>query len=442
MTATLGPLEAAFLDWEDAAGANPKQFSWALVFASTDGEAPSLESVRTRVSERLRLLPRLEDRLSTTRVGRLSRPRWVHDSEFDITRHVLRGELPTPGGEHELVTWIEDASTHYIDRRYPMWNLTLLFGLSEKKWAAVFTMHHCLTDGAGAVATSAALLLDATSYNIAGSRIDQLRGSAQTSRRRPLRTTLAGARALWRLRQRSREPARPSLITPLSDDDGHLACLHIPLERIEEIRRGIGGTINDVGMAVIAGGVRSMLEERGEAPLPDYLHVVTPVNMRASSEAHTITMNLSFLNVALPLSDDDLKGRYVETVRATKSMKQNLRVAEDQTLETLAGLVPPVVQRALLRRMSLLGEPDIMITNVPGPRGRITAQDAVLQRVFPMFSPRSGSALRGIVCSYSGILTIAVNAGRRAVPDLDVIRAGAERTLAELGDLADLETRR
>jgi hypothetical protein len=219
--------------------------------------------------------------------------------------------------------------------------------------------------------------------------------------------------------------------------DRHLAFLDMPLVRLEAIRSSLGGTVNDVAMTAIVGGLRAMFEHRDETPLPDHLRILVPVNMRMPFEAHSTTMNLSFLNVAIPLANENLQDRYVETTQTTETMKQSQRVAKDQALENLASLFPPALQRALSRYVTFAGHFDVMITNIPGPQGRLTVMDAPVYRVLPAAQPTIGHALSATVCSYSGTLTLGFNADRDAVPDLDVVRAGTQRTLEELDHLAD-----
>ncbi|HZZ20902.1 MAG TPA: WS/DGAT domain-containing protein, partial [Opitutaceae bacterium] len=107
-----------------------------------------------------------------------------------------------------------------------------------------------------------------------------------------------------------------------------------------------------------------------------------------------------------------------------------------RTLESLAAILPPVLERALSRHVSFAGHFDVMMTNVPGTEGSLTFMDAPLCRILPIAPPTTGHALHATIISYSGTLTLGFSADRDAVPDLEVVRAGAQRTLRDLELLA------
>ena len=116
--------------------------------------------MREQTAERLELLPRFLERLSSPRVGSLSLPTWEPDADFDIAGHMRHATLPAPGGEAELLEWLGDFYSHRLDRSHPLWETTLLDGLAEGRWAFATKVHHCLVDGmSGASVTT--VLLDA-----------------------------------------------------------------------------------------------------------------------------------------------------------------------------------------------------------------------------------------------------------------------------------------
>jgi WS/DGAT/MGAT family acyltransferase len=233
------------------------------------------------------------------------------------------------------------------------------------------------------------------------------------------------------LRQQPDPPAETSLMVSIGPNR-HLAFVDVPLARLKAIRSRLGGAVNDVVLTAVVGGLRALFEQRGEMPLPDYLRVLVPVNMRTLSEEHSIKMNVSFFAINLPLAGADLLGRYQGTVQTTQMLKQSRRAATDQTLVDFAAMIPPVLQRALTRYVHPLGRYDVMVTNVPGSQGNVTFMGAPIHRVLPAVPPTTGHALNVVVCSYSGTVTLGIHADRDAVPDLDVVRAGIERALDQL----------
>ena len=437
MSIPLSPLEATFLDWEDSAKADYKHFAWAMVFEPlSHGESPSLTGLRNRVLERLDLLPRFRERLSTPRVGRLTRPRWIPASNFNISQHVQQKALPAPQGERELSVWLANHMTERIDRRLPLWNLTLLPTLADGSWALVLKLHHCMIDGVGGAIAAVTLVMDEQLPTAADMKGESASERDSIKRLGGLRPALAGARTLvGMLLHRPDPPADTSLMVPLGPAR-HLAFIHVPLMQLRDIRSGLGGTINDVALTAVVGGLRALFTHRNETPLPDRIRIVVPMNMRAPSEARSMTMNVSFMNVAVPLAEEHLHTRYLKTVEQTAAMKRGRRPAGDQTLIDVAALVPPIVQRAFSRSIHVSGHFDIMVTNVTGPPDSLTFMNAPLYRVLPAAPPTIGHALNATLCSYSGTFSFGFNADRDAVPDLEVVRAGTHRTLEELAHMA------
>ena len=111
------------------------------------------------VGARLDQLPRYSQRLSSARTGGLAWPRWTDDDRFRIRDHITHVALPAPGGHAELCEWAADFYSHRLDRTRPLWEMALIEGLAEGRWAMAHKTHHCLVDGVGSVDV-AYLLLD------------------------------------------------------------------------------------------------------------------------------------------------------------------------------------------------------------------------------------------------------------------------------------------
>src|ERR1700727_1419164 len=165
MTATattqLTALDATFLELEEADDSALMHIGGALVFEPLPGGGtPAIDQMREHLDERLDLLPRYRQKLSTPRTGGLSWPSWEDDPTFDIEAHVRHATLSPPGDEAEFLDWISNFYSHRLDRSRPLWEMVLLDGLAEGRWALVCKTHHCLVDGAGSV-DAGDLLLDA-----------------------------------------------------------------------------------------------------------------------------------------------------------------------------------------------------------------------------------------------------------------------------------------
>ena len=124
------------------------------------GERPAIGRVREHLTSRLDRLPRYRQKLGVPRTGGLSWPSWKPDQHFEIEAHVRHATLPSPADEREFLDWISDFYSHRLDRSRPLWEMVLLEGLANGRWALVWKTHHCLVDGVGSV-DIVDLLLDA-----------------------------------------------------------------------------------------------------------------------------------------------------------------------------------------------------------------------------------------------------------------------------------------
>lgn len=462
MAVQLTPLDAAFLELEDADESAHMHIGWAMIFDPLpDGRPPSLDDLRQQTAERLDVLPGFRRRLSSPRVGRFSLPTWKPDARFDIATHVRRATLPAPGGEAELLEWLGDFYSHRLDRARPLWETTLLDGLADGRWVLATKVHHCLVDGLSGVSV-ATVLLDTEPSPAPGSRglaaelppppdDDQEAGrGALSSLTAAVGSGIDAARhprklaaALSRSRAVAEMVIRDELIgaphTSLNKRIGGtrlLAAVDVSLDELKQIKRRLGGTVNDVVLAVTAGGLRRLFEHRKEVSGLETIRAMVPVSLRQASEALALGNRVSSLFVDLPLAEPDPLHRYRETVAASKALKSSDQAANANTLIELAGAAPPLIHSVVARLAFTPRLFNITITNVPGPQATFYAMGAPLRRVVPLVPIFSGHALGVAAVSYDGTVTFGLNADRSAVPDLDVLQRGIEASLDELSELA------
>jgi diacylglycerol O-acyltransferase / wax synthase len=161
MSNTLTALDATFLELEEHSEGALMHTGGVMVFDPLpDGGAPTVEDLCALVTGRLGGLPRYWQRLSSERTGAWAWPHWTEDQRFEISNHISRAALPAPGGDTQLCDWIADFYSHKLDRTRPLWEMVLLEGLEEGRWALAQKTHHCLADGVGAVGVSELLLDD------------------------------------------------------------------------------------------------------------------------------------------------------------------------------------------------------------------------------------------------------------------------------------------
>jgi len=459
MSATqLSPLDAAFLELEEADEAAHMHIGWALVFdPPPEGERPSLELLRDQVRERLEALPRFRRRLSSPRVGPLSLPSWEPALDLDPGELIRRAVLPEPGGEAELMDWLGDFFSHRLDRTRPLWETTLLEGLEGGRWALVTKVHHCLIDGMSGVEV-ASILLDAEAEPAPGQatlaeaiaklegedhdlgRVARLRGVVGGAVRggvavarhpRDLTSLLSQSWAMAETLVRDEMQAAPH--TSLNESIGatrRFAAVDVPLEDVKRVKRELGGTVNDVALAAAAGGLRRLFEDREEDV--EHVRAMVPVSLRAASESLALGNKVTSLFVDLAVAEPDPLLRYRKIAAASRELKSGNAAAGTDAVIKLAGMAPPALQSIVARLMFTPRLFNLTITNVPASPITLYALGAPLRRVVPLVPIFTGHALGVAVVSYDGTVTFGLNADRDAVPDLEVFRSGIEESLAEL----------
>jgi WS/DGAT/MGAT family acyltransferase len=215
-----------------------------------------------------------------------------------------------------------------------------------------------------------------------------------------------------------------------------LAAVDVPLDDLKQIKRELGGTVNDVVLAATAGGLRRFFDHRGEGSDVDGIRAMVPVSVREASEQLALGNRITSLFVDLPIADPDPLRRYRMTVAATDELKSGNQATGTETLIEVTGAAPPLIQSVVARLTFAPRLFNITITNVPGPQATLFALGAPMRRLVPLVPIFSGHAIGVAVVSYDGEVTFGLNADRATVPDLDVMKGGIEETLGDLRRLA------
>jgi WS/DGAT/MGAT family acyltransferase len=465
-TATITALDGTFLELEDADRTAHMHIGGILVFAPLPHHrAPGVDEVRAHVDERIDALPRYRQRLSSEHPGPVSWPQWRDDERFDIAHHVHRAALPRPGGWEELLEWAGEFYARRLDRTRPLWEIVLVEGLADGHWALATKTHHTLVDGVGSVDV-AHLLLDADPdvprrvagtlarrdddghglglprWIPAGAIARAVRGSADLAAhpghaREAVRRLAAAAEVV--VRDEIQAAPRTSLNRPIGADRV-LRGVRIPLDEAKLVKRELGGTVNDVVLAGVAGGLRTLLRERGETLPARGLRAMVPMNVRGEDEHPAELGNrLTSLFVDLPVADADPVARYRHIAGTTDQLKRSTMATGAQTLVEIAGLAPPVVHAFLAR--SLFGTRlfNLTVTNIPGPQQTLYALGGALKAVYPLVPLAAEHAVGIAITSYDGQLCFGINADADSFADVDVLAAGIVDTLAELQRAAHAE---
>lgn len=456
-------LDTMFLELEQDDETAHMHIGAALIFDPLPGGGtPSLAQVREHVGARVGGLPRFTEQLSSPHAGPLRWLTWEPTPDFDVASHVHGAALPAPGGTSELHDWLGDFWSHRLDRRRPLWEITLLTGLEGSRWALATKTHHCLVDGVGSLDIGHLLLdvaPDAPARPAAPLPVDVADGedddgagggrfwltpglvvrgahAGAGAARHPL-TTLARARAAVDLVVRDEVVAAPtsSLNQPLSGTR-HFTSVPIALADLKAVKTRLGGTVNDVVLAVCAGALRHLLLSRPDGlPHGGNLRAQVPVNIRPEERQHALGNELTSLFVELPVGEPDPLERYRRVLERAEQLKAGSQRAGGKTILDLADMGPPLAGGLLAR--SMFGTTrmfNLTITNVPGPQQPLYAFGARLRAILPLVPLFAGHAVGIAVVSYDGNVVFGLNADRLAAPDLAVLAEGVEQTFAELRD--------
>jgi diacylglycerol O-acyltransferase len=453
----LSMLDTMFLVLEQVDESAHMHIGAALIFDPLPGGGtPDITEFREYVRGRVGMLPRFAQQLSDPHAGPLTWLTWEPAKVFDPDAHVHRATLPAPGGEAELHEWLGDFWSHRLDRRRPLWEMTLLGGLEKGRWALAIKTHHCLVDGVGSLDIGNVLLdaspEDAPSHSqslpdsdeeVAGHGGGQLwfsPGLVLRGARAGVGAALHPRESIDRVRAAVELVVREEVIAaPQSSLNGpmsgmrHFATVQLDLAEVKATKGRLGGTVNDVVLAICAGGLRHLLLERGDALPEGNLRAQVPVNIRSEGQEHALGNELTSLFVELPVNEADPIARYRRVVERTEQLKSGSQRAGGKTIVDLADLGPPLAG-ALLARSMFGGTRmfNLTITNVPGPRERLYAFGAPLVEILPLVPLFAGHSIGIAVVTYAGQMVFGLNADRMAAPDVGVLAEGIERSFSEL----------
>jgi diacylglycerol O-acyltransferase / wax synthase len=445
----LTPLDATFLELEEADEAAHMHIGVVMVFEGGPGLPPTLAALRRHLDERIDALPRYRCGLSETHTGGLRWPAWDPDPTFDIAEHVGHAQLPAPGGQKELLEWAAGYWSERLDRRRPLWDAQLVTGLEDGRWALGTKTHHALVDGVGALDV-AHILLD-TSRKPTGRLPMQAEPSTSAGRGELLtgaiRGSLYAARHPGRLRDAFLQskamaelivrdevlPApRCSLNAPISPVRSYRG-LRAELSRLKQIKRELGGTVNDVVLAAVTGGLRSLLIERGDEVGAPGLRAMVPVNTRTAVQHFGLGNRISSLFVHLPVMEPNPLRRYQLIAGETAQLKSGDMAGGAAELVAISGLAPPILHSVLARSLFATRLFNITVTNVPGPQIPLFAFGARLEEAWPLVPLAADHPLGIAVMSYDGQVFFGVCADDSFGEELDLVSTGIASALMELG---------
>ena len=453
----LSPLDASFLHIEN--DVNHMHIASVGVF---EGPAPDRQELLGMVAAKLPLVPRYRQTVRFVPF-QLGRPVWVDDPHFNIDYHVRATALARPGGDDQLRTLVGRVMSQPLDRSKPLWEMWMADGLEGGQWALLSKTHHSMVDGVSGTDLLTVVLdrepqpprAEPPEYRagsqpgppqlLAGAVVDLLTSPYEQYRAlraatRQLREAARGVRSVIGV-------ARP---TPLSTLNGPIgphrrwAWARSSLEQVRAVRRGLGGTVNDVVLTAITRGFRDLLISRDE-PVDRVVRTLVPVSVRTPGLAGPATGDGTFDNkvsgmiAELPVGIAEPRAR-LESIRAQmRDLKESKQAVAGEVLTSLSGFAPPVLLTLGTRLFSRLPQRNVntVTTNVPGPQFPLYAAGRRMLEAFP-YVPLAGSVRVGVaIFSYNGLINFGVTGDYDYAPDVEVLCHGIEEGMAELQKLAE-----
>ena len=467
-------IDAAFLYMETATQTG--HVSSVAIYERPPGKPDydPLSAWRDQLEKRLHLLEPLRRRLREVPF-RLDHAFWVDDPDFDLDFHVRHNALPSPGNDEQLAELVARIISRPLDRSRPLWESYVIEGLPNNRFAVLTKIHHATVDGASGTELMTLMLdsdpkgepmpLPIPQWRPARVPTDQevLGRAIQTLIRKPGRALLLGVGTIREFGRASRNPAivasanqfRATLRGPLgailnrgrdrSEEGGQvgpapamtaprtpfnapitqhrrIAFRSVPLDEVKAIKNACGGTLNDVVMAVCAGGLRAYLERHGA--LPDRpLVAMVPVSIRTGRETEKWTNRVGAIMAPIPTNEPDPVERVRLVHESMVSAKQLFDAVPAETLTDFTQFAAPAVftqaMRTSTRLIARFGAPvNLVISNVPGPRTPLYAAGAQLLHYYPVSTITDGQGLNVTVQSYLNSLDFGVVGCRELVPDI------------------------
>lgn len=457
-------LDSSFLHLEDAT--SHMHVASVMVF---EGPPPPYDELLGAFERRLPLVPRYRQRLAFVPLGQ-GRPKWVDDPHLNLRYHVRSTALPSPGSEHQLKDLAGRVFSQQLDRDKPLWEVWLVEGLVDDRFAVLSKTHHALVDGVSGV-DIVSVLFDTSPEPAAppdaGDRwlprplpsAAQLLGEALVERAtvpgeitRTLRAIVRGPR---RILEGARDAAvglgamawaglNPAPASPYNKPIGphrRFTWVRADLNDIKAIKDALGGTVNDVVLATVAGGLGKHLRRRGQNTDGLELKAMVPVSVRQEIERGALGNRVAAMMAPLPVWCQEPVARLDIVSEQLKDLKSGSQAVGAQVLTDLSGFAPPTIMGQASRLMSRQRFFNLVVTNVPGPQFPLYLLGRRMLDPFPMVPLAAGQGVGVALLSYNGRINFGLVGDFDLLWDLDDFALDIEDALAELAEEAGVELR-
>ena len=456
-------LDASFLHLEDES--THMHVAGVMLF---DGSPPPYDELLEAIESRLHLVPRYRQRLAFVPLDQ-GRPRWVDDPHLNLHYHVRHTALPSPGDETQLRRLAGRVFSQQLDRDKPLWEIWLVEGLDDgERFAMISKTHHALVDGISGVDIISVLFdtqpeptppppeerpwlprpLPSGGELLAEALVERATVPAEIAR---------GVRAMFRAPRRIANAAVGGLVglgamawagmtgappTPYNCEIGphrRFTWVRMTLDDVKAVKNALGGTVNDVMLATVAGALGKHLRRRGVDTDGLQLKAMVPVSVRSEDARGALGNQVAAMMVPLDVGCEDPITRYELVHETMQDVKDSGQAVGAQVLTGMTGFAPPNVMSQAARLFSRQRFFNLIVTNVPGPQFPLYLLGREMVDVFPMVPLARNQALGVAIMSYNGRINFGLNGDYDTLYDIDDLCADFTAALVELGDAAGVE---
>lgn len=465
----LSYLDASFLALETKD--SHMHVSAVAVFDATPLRGPQggidIARIRAHVRSKLQYIPRYRQRLDWVPYDR--RPVWVDDDHFDFDYHVRHTSLPRPGSDAQLKNLAGRIVSGKLDRAKPLWELWVVEGLADDRWAIIAKIHHCMIDGLSGVDLTTILLNVVPDPTIEESpewtprpaptptqlavaeaarftrrMIDGLTNVGEMVRDGKVVTDRAmdkSAAALSSLRSGWLTPSTRTPLNPHLGPGRRFNWTEMDLAEVKKVKDALGGSVNDVVLAITAGAVRRFLiEHRGYDPTDVGFRAMNPVSTRSPSTQGQMGNQVAMWLVDMPIGEEGPRERYDAIKASTANLKKTNQALGAATLVDLSSGTPVTLLSLASRFAGPRIRPfNMTVTNIPGPQFPMYLLESPMIANYPMVPLWAQHGIGVALFSYNGRLLWGVQADYDTLPDSDEFVACLQTSFDELLSLSNVD---
>jgi diacylglycerol O-acyltransferase len=464
----LSALDASFLALEDAS--SHMHIGGVALFDAAPLRTPAggvdFEQIRTVMEAGMHRIPRYRQRIA--RIPLIGHPIWIDDDRFNLRYHLRHTHLPLPGDERALKRLAGRIMSQQLDRGKPLWEMWVVEGVEGDRFAIITKVHHCMIDGVGSVELTGSVMRPTPDRDPrldhpparwiprpapSGRQLvaDELgrRAMAQLAPlalvrdllRNPRRTARGVVDAVEGVREALAGGLSPASPTPLNGDLGphrRFDWAAMDLATVRAIKEKLGGTVNDVMLAVLSGALRYFLRQRGLDPGHLEFRAMLPVNVRTEADRESLGNRVAMVVARLPLDERDPCRRLERVIAETRACKGSKQALGMKTIEEVSDLSFAMLITEFSRLAAQARPFNVVVTNVPGPQFPVYVLSSRMLACYPLVPLFRNQGLGVALFSYDGRIYWGFNADWDAVPDLHDLVDAVDREFHELGAAAGL----